>query len=222
MRAWVALLGIVPFAITAYAVGCTSSAPPRRPDALDCTWAADKANCWRVFVAGVDKCLGQAAETGFEASIGVLTGPTTCAYDGGRSVVSVGPLIPPPPPDVGPDAADAVEDVAESRDYTITQNGVTCLHFVANDLTASADSPDAHVSWQNDGKALEITCPDGTTFTGLPSDVIDCLGTNGELPGYGWLVSDASVTSFALLGMNAPAFACQPPDTGAGDAADGG
>lgn len=203
-----AVLFASPIVAGCVAIACKSTSAERPADLLDCEWAQSEANCWKPFVASIDKCLGH-PEAGTVAEggpgIGLLSADrSSCVYDGGPTIV-------------GSQRLDWPQDAADDapRAFTVQlPSGQVCVRYDQTPGKGSVTGPDGALSWENDGVTLTITCPDGKIVRGANQTLLDCL-VPGELPGYAYYNTSESAF-FQLLGMTGPLYSCT---TDAGDAA---
>jgi len=164
-------------------VGCGGSA-----DNLDCEYLAGD-NCYKTTASAAASCLPADTDTGVLAADN-----STCTYASGH-VVTFNPALTLPLP-----------SMFDSWNFTITDgSGAPCLHYEDSgdgfDLTVGNDT----VSETLVGNAgLEISCPDGTTFSNSNAlELLSCPGSNfGNLPGNTTSSGTTSV-HFALLNTGA-------------------
>jgi hypothetical protein len=181
----------------------------RSPDALDCTWIADRNNCWATMAKALDVCLGTPTDTG-QLAPDLLS----CAYPylttkvPERTIKATKPLAGahdnpdpnvtnPPPPE---------------RDFTVTNSaGTECVHLQESDRVLTVSFAGSALRLSTQGGRIELTCPDGNVFKGDDASVRGCLSPSGGIPGYAWLTDlteKKQRATFALLGMKAPLYAC--------------
>lgn len=136
-------------------------------DDLDCEYLASEDNCWKTTTTAATSCLPPSD------MIGVLSADnTTCTYPTGQVITFTPALVLP----LGND---------HQWNFTITNNGAPCLEYSDDDdgfvLTSSAGT----VSESLDGRELEISCPDGTSFSNSNAlELLSCPDSNfGNLPG---------------------------------------
>lgn len=191
--------------------GCGSEpAPPRRADALDCTWVESDDNCWRDAVLAIEACLGVPP-----TPKGVLAADLrSCTYSDGRTITGTEPLFVSDP------------KTLMRRDFEAkAPGGASCVRFTeqivrgadggggdvtSRDVTILA--PTGTLRWQVANGRSRLTCPDGKTYDGDANDVKDCLSPSRPIPGYAWSSDETEKgkrASFQLLGMATPIYACE-------------
>jgi len=197
MRAGLLLL---PFALVVFVVGgCPSAeeAVPRAPDALDCEWVKSDKNCWTTMAKALDACLGTDPTATGELS----TNGLTCQYGTGRTITATISLIPP----TDQDAA-----APPSRDFTVTTaTGTQCVHVQESNWVLTVSFAGSALRLDTAGAQVTLTCPDGAVFKGSQDGLRNCNSPSSGIPGYGWRSGDEG-TTFSLLGMKAPLYACKP------------
>lgn len=188
MRTWLSLAVLV-----VVSVACSSSSTPSDDS---CALAKDSTNCWRTFVKTVDDCLTD--DSGGEAGVhprGTMSADAkTCTYASGRTVTfALDPRV------------TSTGSTSPDRDFTVTVNGNTCLHFVRNAGGMSFTGPGGTLTEDKNGT---LTCPDGSRH-GIGYGALNCLDAAfaGGLPGY---VSSSSSNSWLveLSGAAKPAYDC--------------
>jgi len=168
-------------------IGCGGS-----DEELTCEYLASPDNCFKTTASAAASCLPA------DADMGVLAADNaSCTYASGQVITFASPLTLPLP------------DNAE-WDFTVTTNGVECLHYTDNnrgfELTVGADTVSEDVKGTT---GLELTCPDGTTFGNSNAlGLLSCPGTSfGDLPGNTTFSTDTSV-HFGLINMGLTIFDC--------------
>jgi len=182
--AWV-VVGIV--GLLSFGAGCSSS-DGEPAGGLDCAWLASN-NCWKTTISSAASCLPSTAESG------VLSADSrTCTYASGAVIAFATPLVLPIP-----------DEEDRSWDFTITNQGQTCLHFQESETAFSLTVGSQTVAESSFGAlGLQIECPAGDRYSN--SNAFDLLSCNadsgaffGGLPGNAYTHSGSSIT-FSLLG----------------------
>jgi hypothetical protein len=163
--------------------GADASAP------LDCEWLASD-NCWKTTVAAAAGCLPSPSESG------VLSADNkTCTYASGAKVTFTPALILP------------VTSSQMSWNFTISRDGVDCLHYEATPTTQKVAVGDDTVTYEAmRALGISVTCPDGDSYSSANAVPLVQCGADmgalfGGLPGWSQTSSGFSV-SFALLGTS--------------------
>lgn len=150
---------------------------------LDCEYLASSDNCWKVTATAATSCLPP------QDAIGVLAADNaSCTYDTGQ-VITFTPAL------TLPLSNDHVWN------FTMTTDGVPCLAYNDSDDGFELTVGDDVVSERLFGSAgLELTCPDGTTFSSSNAlELLSCPESNfGNLPG-NTSSSGTDSVSFGLL-----------------------
>jgi len=156
---------------------------------LDCAYLGSD-NCWKTTATAATSCLPA------DGTTGVLSGDnTSCTYASGQLVTFAAALVLPLPSQF------------EDWNFTVTTNGQPCLHYEESssgfEMTVGGQDTVAEMLFGAGG--LELTCPDGTTFSNANAlSLLDCPGSSfGDLPGNTTSSSDTSV-QFALFNTGAP------------------
>jgi len=169
--------------------GCSSSIADDT-SGLACGFVRDQENCWRVFVRGVDACLGTAP-----ADPGLLAEDRkTCTY-GDRSIRS----------DNTPINDTATEKI--SRNFSVMRGGRMCLQVIETDTSLEATSEGKRIAYSAVDGELTLVCPNGTKLVGTFDRLFDCLSYDGGVPG---TATSATLKrgNYRLLGMKGPAYDC--------------
>jgi len=176
MRIW-----LVAGVIVAGFGGCSSS------KSLDCAYLAGD-NCWKTTVAKAT-CLPAAGTTGT-----LSADNASCAYASGQMITFTPALVLP--------LASGFND----WNFKVTTGGQPCLHYEESsggfELTVGADAVSEMVSG---GDGIDLTCPDGTTYSNSNAlALLSCPGgTFGDLPG-NTTSSDSTSVTFGLINTGTP------------------
>jgi hypothetical protein len=211
-----AILFASPIVAGGVVIACRSTTPGQKdPELLDCDWAQTSENCWKPFVAAVDKCLGQGdAAAPHDSQTGALSADRmSCTLANGTTIVGTERIDQP--------ITDASDDAP--RSFVVqTAGGTVCLRYDQGGspeagVQSTLVGPTGTLKWSNDGTTLTITCPSGNVVHGQNDTLLDCL-LPGELPGYAYFNTESSAF-FQLLGMSAPLYSCKVDAGGPTDAA---
>jgi hypothetical protein len=199
--------------------GCSSSNGADVPDE-SCEFAQNDDNCWRQLTRSVDDCIADEPEGDAAAWIpssptvkGALSADaTTCSYTTGRTVTFA------KDPRVAGSTSSEGTTTLPDRDFTVTMNGKTCLHYVSsnNGENLSVTGPLGTFTQDKSG----TTCPDGSKFKVDPlvlfqkcAGAVVSFGPPPNLPGlYGASGYNATTgeVELHLLGMGKEAYDCTP------------
>ncbi len=149
---------------------------------LDCEYLASEDNCWKTTASVATSCLPPSDV------FGVLSADNaTCTYATGQVVTFTPALVLP-------------LDNDHEWNFTITTDGQPCLAYSDGDGGFVLTSDAGTVRESLNGRGLELSCPDGTTFSNPNAlSLLSCPDSNfGNLPGN---TSSSGVTSvsFGLL-----------------------
>ena len=137
-------------------------------DDLTCEYLASDENCFKTTAMNAVGCLPP------EGAVGTLSSDfATCTYTTGQVVTFTPPLVLP-------------MDFDTPWNFTVETDGQPCLEFHeigedGFDLTVLGET----VSERLNGRGLELSCPDGSTFSnGNALELLSCPGESfGDLPG---------------------------------------
>lgn len=154
---------------------------------LDCAYLASADNCFKTTASAAASCLPP------EGARGVLAPDhASCTYATGQVITFTPPLVLP-------------LDFDAPWSFTVTTNGEPCLSYSDDDdgfvLTVGGETVSETVS----GRSLELSCPDGTSFSNDNAlELLSCPGDNfGDLPGNTSSSSSSSV-QFGLINTGLP------------------
>jgi hypothetical protein len=179
------------------------SAAPTASAAGFCRWALAGSNCWGMFVASVDGCLGS-LDAGAKVSRGRMGEDTkSCAYANGRAVRFAARFTP-------------GASMGEGIDVTVTMGTKECIHLVrkAGSRDFDATSPAGKVSIQEEHDTTTLTCPDGARLRFTEEDILSCGVPEPEierkLPGLTAVDrAEPRSTAVTLSGGEGPIFDCE-------------
>ena len=155
--------------------------------ALDCTWLASDANCWRTIATMADSCLPSDSEYGmFNAD------RSSCTYPSGAVVTFTPPLMLPMP-------------AVQAWSFTVTGGtGQPCVHVEAG-TSAPTKVVVAGQTLVEDTSGA-IACPDGRRYA-IPDglSLSSCPDGQSRVPGWSVAILGTTVT-FGLSGISDAGF----------------
>jgi hypothetical protein len=171
-------------------VGCiTLGTACSEPDTLTCEWLAMADNCWKTTVMSAVSCLPPEADRGT-----LNPDNTACVYPMSGHLVTFTPAL------------DLLGDDDPAQSFVVTDaDDATCVRWqeTSTGFTLTVNGNQTFRE-STSGLALDVTCPDGTSFhNGNALDLFSCPTGLSSFPGEsaGW--TDTSISQ-GFIGVDPP------------------
>lgn len=160
-----------------------------------CPWLSGD-NCWKAALAAAAPCLHAASVVGEMSA-----DSASCAFDDGVSIAFNVPF-------------DATADQPDKWDFTIEKDGEACLSYQQTNAQYSTDlsltTPAGALTVHADPGTYDVSCPDATTYSFSPLDMLNCNGVFGASPGIVW-TGNLTLSFNGGADGSVMAFRCEAP-----------